>query len=351
MTSLAFIMGVVPLVTSTGAGAEMRHAMGIAVFSGMLGVTFFGLLLTPLFYVLVRKLSRRPLTRAADERGVQTPGLQAPARRNAAPAADPPRYRHEQARFASLPDRSRSPRAPWVRTIVRPRRSRRSSTNAAAPRSSHGRPRRNGGRNSPTPSSMRSSVARWRQIWICEMAYDRVKAARAVFVESKLDYAPHVRLDAGYSNSDEQQPGFGTQRYKAPSDSLGFDASWEIDLFGRVRRSVEAARADLGAERADYEDAQVTVAAEVARNYFELRGAQKRLEVARRNLDSERQTLELTRAARSGRARLGARRAAQPRALRKRPKRPFHPWRRRSGNRATGWRCCWDSGRARSTRS
>jgi hydrophobe/amphiphile efflux-1 (HAE1) family protein len=58
MTSLAFIMGVVPLVTSTGAGAEMRHAMGIAVFSGMLGVTLFGLLLTPLFYVLVRKLSR-----------------------------------------------------------------------------------------------------------------------------------------------------------------------------------------------------------------------------------------------------------------------------------------------------
>jgi multidrug efflux system outer membrane protein len=127
-----------------------------------------------------------------------------------------------------------------------------------------------------------------------EMAYDRVKAARAVFVERNLDYAPHVPLAAGYSNSDEQVPGFGTQRYKAPSDSLGFDASWEIDLFGRARRSVEAARADLGAERADYEDAQVTVAAEVARNYFELRGAQKRLEVARRNLDSERQTLDLT---------------------------------------------------------
>src|SRR5208282_6652479 len=60
MTSMAFIMGVVPLVASTGAGAEMRHAMGIAVFSGMLGVTVFGLLLTPLFYVLVRRLSRRP---------------------------------------------------------------------------------------------------------------------------------------------------------------------------------------------------------------------------------------------------------------------------------------------------
>jgi multidrug efflux pump len=59
MTSFAFIMGVVPLVFSTGAGAEMRHAMGVAVFSGMLGVTFFGLFLTPVFYVLVRAVERR----------------------------------------------------------------------------------------------------------------------------------------------------------------------------------------------------------------------------------------------------------------------------------------------------
>jgi Cu/Ag efflux pump CusA len=68
MTSLAFIMGVVPLVTSTGAGAEMRHAMGIAVFSGMLGVTGFGLFLTPLFYVLVRKLSTRARAKHTDTR-------------------------------------------------------------------------------------------------------------------------------------------------------------------------------------------------------------------------------------------------------------------------------------------
>jgi multidrug efflux pump len=57
MTSLAFIMGVVPLVTSHGAGAEMRRAMGVAVFSGMLGVTFFGLLLTPVFYLVIRKIA------------------------------------------------------------------------------------------------------------------------------------------------------------------------------------------------------------------------------------------------------------------------------------------------------
>jgi len=70
MTSFAFIMGVVPLVLSSGAGAEMRHAMGVAVFSGMLGVTFFGLLLTPVFYVLIRglveKREARKVTRALE---------------------------------------------------------------------------------------------------------------------------------------------------------------------------------------------------------------------------------------------------------------------------------------------
>src|SRR5712672_4531972 len=62
MTSIAFIMGVVPLVVSSGAGSEMRHAMGVAVFSGMIGVTAFGIVLTPVFYVLLRGLSgNRPL--------------------------------------------------------------------------------------------------------------------------------------------------------------------------------------------------------------------------------------------------------------------------------------------------
>jgi multidrug efflux pump len=63
MTSLAFVMGVLPLVLSTGAGAEMRQAMGVAVFAGMIGVTAFGLILTPVFYVLLRALTgNRPLT-------------------------------------------------------------------------------------------------------------------------------------------------------------------------------------------------------------------------------------------------------------------------------------------------
>jgi len=76
MTSLAFIMGVVPLVLATGAGAEMRQSLGTAVFAGMLGVTLFGLIFTPVFYVLCRKLALSGSRRGGAEK--------------VAPAADTP---------------------------------------------------------------------------------------------------------------------------------------------------------------------------------------------------------------------------------------------------------------------
>ncbi|UDM06197.1 efflux RND transporter permease subunit [Halomonas sp. NyZ770] len=72
MTSLAFIAGVVPLVLASGAGAEMRHAMGVAVFAGMLGVTLFGLVLTPVFYVVVRKLVLRKEKRKGQQAAIET---------------------------------------------------------------------------------------------------------------------------------------------------------------------------------------------------------------------------------------------------------------------------------------
>jgi HAE1 family hydrophobic/amphiphilic exporter-1 len=66
MTAFAFILGVVPLMIATGPGAELRQALGTAVFFGMLGVTFFGLFLTPVFYVVIRTLfgSRKRAERA-----------------------------------------------------------------------------------------------------------------------------------------------------------------------------------------------------------------------------------------------------------------------------------------------
>ena len=75
MTSFAFVMGVLPLAFAVGAGAEMRHAMGIAVFAGMIGVTAFGIFLTPVFYVLLRALNgNRPLKRHGDVPHLQSTG-------------------------------------------------------------------------------------------------------------------------------------------------------------------------------------------------------------------------------------------------------------------------------------
>lgn len=126
------------------------------------------------------------------------------------------------------------------------------------------------------------------------IAVARVAEARALFTEQKLDLLPHVTADGTYAKSKQQQPGFTTDRVENQTYQAGFDAGWEIDLFGRVRRGVEAAGAEAGAAQAELRDAQVTVAAEVARNYLELRGAQARLKVANRNLETQRETVRLT---------------------------------------------------------
>jgi NodT family efflux transporter outer membrane factor (OMF) lipoprotein len=77
---------------------------------------------------------------------------------------------------------------------------------------------------------------------------------------------------------------------------VGFDSSWEIDLFGGVRRSVEAANAQIQATEEDRRDILVILLSEVARNYVEVRGNQLRLAIARRNIDSQQQTVDLTQA-------------------------------------------------------
>ncbi|KRB40190.1 efflux transporter outer membrane subunit [Phenylobacterium sp. Root700] len=129
-----------------------------------------------------------------------------------------------------------------------------------------------------------------------KVAVARVAEARALFTDQRLDQLPRVGVAGGATQSRQQQPGSGEARVETESYQLGFDAAWELDLFGRVRRGVEAAGADADAARADLRDVQVSVAAEVARNYFELRGAQARLGVARRNLDTQRDTVRITQA-------------------------------------------------------
>lgn len=125
----------------------------------------------------------------------------------------------------------------------------------------------------------------------------RIAEARALRGVAAADQWPTVGFDASYERlqPSENTP-FGAFAIDQNRWFLGFDASWEIDLWGRVRRSVEAADAELAATVENTNAVAVTVAAETARNYVLLRAAQQRLAIARDNLQLQEQTMALVRA-------------------------------------------------------
>lgn len=132
--------------------------------------------------------------------------------------------------------------------------------------------------------------------------------ANALLRESKFDYFPTITADAEGSDgraSADQAPGVARSDRDGESYGVGIHAGWELDLFGRIRRSVEAGRADAAASAADLAAAQVAIVGEVARTYFGLRGLQERLHVARENAANQRETLRLVD------ARLGAGRGTE----------------------------------------
>jgi multidrug efflux system outer membrane protein len=129
-------------------------------------------------------------------------------------------------------------------------------------------------------------------------AQARLRAARSFRNESAFDFLPTMEASAGYTESQlaraQALPGQGRAERRAELYDAGFDAFWEIDIFGRVRGEFGARRAEARASLADFADLSVSVAAETARNYFELRGLQEQLAVARRNAENQQRTLELT---------------------------------------------------------
>jgi multidrug efflux system outer membrane protein len=126
------------------------------------------------------------------------------------------------------------------------------------------------------------------------IALARVSQARALFKDRELDRLPRVTTSAGYTRAKEQVVGAGPDRVTLEQADVGFDAAWEIDLFGRVGHQVASARAEADAAQADLRDAQVTITAEVARTYFQLRGAQARRAVAEENAHTQADTVRLT---------------------------------------------------------
>lgn len=129
-----------------------------------------------------------------------------------------------------------------------------------------------------------------------KIALARLNQARAALGTAKSQQIPDINTGVSYTRSREQQPGFTDQRVTTTAYQAGFDAAWELDLFGGIRRSVEAARADAAAGEASLQDAQVTLFAEVARNYFDLRGTQLRIDVAKRDITNQQDSLKVIQA-------------------------------------------------------
>jgi len=127
------------------------------------------------------------------------------------------------------------------------------------------------------------------------IATANLREARALRRLANFDFGPTITAGAGYAN---QRLGSVTLPPGVPRDveiyDAGFDATWELDIFGRVRRSTEAARAQAQAAEAARREVLISVIAEVARNYFDLRGTQNQLYVAKRNATNQSETLRIT---------------------------------------------------------
>ena len=128
----------------------------------------------------------------------------------------------------------------------------------------------------------------------------RLRGARAARTQTALDFAPTVYATASYTRqrfASASFPGSVGGAGAFPDQTVwdaGLQLSWELDLFGRIRKSTQGKNALVGAAEEDVRDLQVLLASELAVNYFELRGDQDRLRVARRSAENQQHTLDVT---------------------------------------------------------
>ncbi|MBN3792035.1 TolC family protein, partial [Burkholderia sp. Ac-20353] len=148
-----------------------------------------------------------------------------------------------------------------------------------------------------------------------QVAVSRYDASNALLSQATFDRYPTITASGriGHQLSSKDQA-FGAPRSQrdTPISSVGINAAWELDLFGRVRRSIESQRAETAASAADVRAVRIAIAAEVASTYVDLRGSQERLRIARENAANQKQTLALIN------ARVGAGRGSELDAARAR---------------------------------
>ena len=295
MTSIAFIAGVFPLVISTGAGSEMRRAMGVAVFSGMIGVTLFGLFLTPVFYVVLMKLGAKktvpkPAPDSAPSHGASGSALPGTSTATIAILAAlgfalgagslnagtltigpdykrptnavPAEFRDAPAWKEAAPADAR-PKGRWWEVFGDP------ALNALIERAT------------TNNQTLREAVARYDQ------ARAVARGSRSEWLPT-LDFNPNGRRERFSSNQDPDFNINSATTLRAP-----LDLSYEIDLWGRVRRSFQSARAEAQASAADFHNALLSVQAEVAQNYFTLRAVDRQRDVVRESIKLRREARDV----------------------------------------------------------
>jgi gold/copper resistance efflux pump len=244
MTSLAFIIGVVPLVLARGAGAEMRQAMGVAVFAGMLGVTLFGLFLTPLFYYLIR----RGATQLAVSRQLQVAAMFAVVLLTLTSCASVgPKYTPPA--IDAAPSFATTAAQLQPETVGEPRW----WTRFEDPSLTH-----------LVEAALRANLD-------VREAATRVEAARAIRSEVRQASLPTGGVAVANTH---------TQNGRTASASI--DVGWEVDLFGRIRNLQRGADAELGAAEALLSQTRVVIVAEVVRTYFQMRGSEERIALLER---------------------------------------------------------------------
>jgi outer membrane protein, multidrug efflux system len=127
-----------------------------------------------------------------------------------------------------------------------------------------------------------------------QAAMAKIAQSRALRAYASGEKLPSVEALGNYTRSRSSQNLLGAAPGENSFYSAGFDAFWELDLFGRIRRSIESAQAELERSVEDYRNTRVSLFAEIARNYIELRTTQARIKYARTNIEIQRKTLELT---------------------------------------------------------
>jgi NodT family efflux transporter outer membrane factor (OMF) lipoprotein len=258
MTAFTFILGVLPMVLATGAGSAARKSIGTTVFWGMLIATLFGILLIPALYTLFQTVREKShAIRSGRNKLHLLVILLIPFLFGGCKTVGPD---YKEPELPQLGGQSFEVPSAWWMTLNDPELT---ALIDEAQRNNNG---------------IKSAVA-------------AVRAARAQLGIAQAVFGP--QLDATGSYTRRKASGDVSSAGESGLYHAGFDASWEYDMFGGNRRSVEAAVAGLEAQEAGRADVQVSLSAETAQSYVLLRTYQQRLQVARENLELQQQTFDL----------------------------------------------------------